>query len=136
MWRTIASIIAGLVAWGVIATLLNFGLRLWLPGYVEAEPVLAFTLVMKIARLSLAGISCLAAGAVVRAIAPESRCTCNCGTSFPSGITSHSWSPSRHWWRSAPRSGRLSGRPHRRSVVPFNSRRELTAYLQFRIRAP
>src|SRR5438477_6703268 len=73
MWRTIASIIAGLVAWGVIATLLNFGLRLWLPGYVEAEPVLAFTLVMKIARLSLAGISCLAAGAVVRAIAPESR---------------------------------------------------------------
>ena len=73
MWRTIVSIVAGLVAWGVIATILNFGLRLWLPGYVEAEPMLAFTLPMKFARLTLAAISCLAAGAVVRWVAPASR---------------------------------------------------------------
>jgi hypothetical protein len=73
MWRTIAGIAGGLVAWGVVATVLNFGLRLWIPGYVEAEPLLAFTLVMKIGRLSLAAIACVAAGAVVRAIAPASR---------------------------------------------------------------
>ena len=73
MWRTILSVVVGLVAWGLVATILNFGLRLWLPGYIQAEPAMAFTLVMKIARLLLASFSCLAAGAVVRAIAPESR---------------------------------------------------------------
>src|SRR5258708_36973687 len=73
MWRTVASMIAGLVAWAMIATLLNFGLRLWLPGYVEAEPVLAFTFAMKVARLSLALLASLGAGAVVRAVAPTSR---------------------------------------------------------------
>ena len=73
MWRTIWSVVVGLVAWGLVATILNFGLRLWLPGYIQAEPAMAFTLVMKIARLLLASFSCLAAGAVVRAIAPESR---------------------------------------------------------------
>jgi hypothetical protein len=73
MWRTVLSIVAGLVAWAVVATILNFGVRLWLPGYAQAEPVMAFTLVMKIARLSLAALACLAAGALVRAIAPASR---------------------------------------------------------------
>ena len=73
MWRTILSIVAGLVVWGLVATLLNFGLRLWLPGYAEAEPAMAFTLVMKVARLLLAAFSGLAAGAMVRAVAPASR---------------------------------------------------------------
>src|SRR6187455_2191065 len=73
MWRTVSSIIVGLCAWGLVATLINFALRLGLPGYVDAEPALAFTLVMKIARLSLAALASLAAGAVVRAIAPASR---------------------------------------------------------------
>ena len=73
MWRTILSIVAGLVAWGLVATLLNFGLRLWLSGYAEAEPAMAFTLVMMFARLSLAALSCLAAGAAVRVIAPASQ---------------------------------------------------------------
>ena len=73
MWRTVSSIIVGLCAWGLVATLINFALRLGLPGYVEAEPALAFTLVMKFARLSLAALASLAAGAVVRAIAPASR---------------------------------------------------------------
>ena len=73
MWRTVSSIIVGLCAWGLVATLINFALRLGLPGYVYAEPALAFTLVMKIARLSLAALASLAAGAVVRAIAPASR---------------------------------------------------------------
>jgi hypothetical protein len=73
MWRTVLGVIAGLVAWIAVATVLDIGLRQLIPGYHQAEPVLAFTLTMKIARLSLAVISSLAAGAVVRAIAPASR---------------------------------------------------------------
>ena len=72
MWRTIAGIIAGLVAWVVVVTVLNFGLRAWLPGYVQAEPVMLFTLGMKIARLSIGALSSLAAGAVVRIITRSS----------------------------------------------------------------
>ena len=70
MWRTIASIIAGLVAWGVIVTLLNFGLRAMLPGYHAAEATLQFTLAMKVGRLTEAAISSVATGAVVAMIAP------------------------------------------------------------------
>ena len=73
MWRTILSVVCGLVAWMVVATILNFPLRLWLPGYAEAEPAMEFTLAMKIARLLIGGFASLGAGAVARAIAPASR---------------------------------------------------------------
>jgi hypothetical protein len=73
MWRTIASIVAGLVTWAVIATILNFGLRLGLTGYHAAEPTMQFTLAMKIGRLTIAVLASLAAGAVVRVVAPASR---------------------------------------------------------------
>ena len=73
MRRSIAGIIAGLVAWVLIVTALNWGLRLWLPGYREAEPTLLFTLAMKLARLSIAVVTSIAAGALVRIIAPASR---------------------------------------------------------------
>ena len=73
MWRTIGSIIAGLVAWAVIVTLLNFGLRVMLPGYHAAEATLQFTLAMKIGRLTEAAISSVAAGVVVSMIAPSKR---------------------------------------------------------------
>jgi hypothetical protein len=73
MWRTIGAIAAGIVAWALVVTILNFGLRLWLPGYVQVEHALLFTLPMKIARLSIAAITSLAAGAVARAIALASK---------------------------------------------------------------
>lgn len=73
MWRTIAGILAGFVAWWVVASLLDRGLRLWLPGYLAAEPAMLFTLTMKIARLALGALSSVAAGALVRWIAPASR---------------------------------------------------------------
>jgi hypothetical protein len=72
MWRAVAGVIAGLVAWVVVVTVLNFGLRWWLPGYVQAEPAMLFTLGMKIARLSIGALSSLAAGALVRAITRSS----------------------------------------------------------------
>jgi hypothetical protein len=71
MWRTIASIICGLVAWGVVVTVLNFGLRAAIPGYHAAEATLQFTLAMKWGRLIEAALASLAAGAVVAWIAPS-----------------------------------------------------------------
>ena len=73
MWRTIGAIVAGLIGWAVIVTVINWGLRLGVPGYRLAEPTLEFTLGMKIARLTMAAITSIAAGALVRAIAPQSR---------------------------------------------------------------
>jgi hypothetical protein len=73
MRRTIAAIVAGFAAWVLLATVLNWGLRLWLPGYSNAEPAMAFSLAMQIARLSIAALTSLAAGALVRVIAPASR---------------------------------------------------------------
>jgi hypothetical protein len=70
MWRTIASVVAGLIAWGLIVTLLNFGLRAAIPGYHAAEATMEFTLAMKIGRLVEAALASLASGAVIRAIAP------------------------------------------------------------------
>lgn len=69
-WRAILAVVLGLVSWGVVVTAINFGLRWWLPGYEAAEPTLAFTLPMMIARLSMAAVASVAAGAIARAIAP------------------------------------------------------------------
>ena len=71
MWRTFASIVAGLAAWAVIVTLLNFGLRAAIPGYHAAEATLQFTIAMKIGRLAEAALTSLAAGAIVGLISPK-----------------------------------------------------------------
>lgn len=72
MLRLAGAVIGGLVAWMVIVTLRNFGLRASIPGYHAAEPTFVFTLTMMIGRLTIAVLTLLAAGAVVRAIAPGS----------------------------------------------------------------
>ena len=73
MWRTIGSIVAGFFAWGLVVTLLNFGLRAVIPGYHAAEATLQFTMAMKAGRLVEAAIASLAAGAVVGWIAPSTK---------------------------------------------------------------
>ena len=73
MRRTVLSIVAGLVAWGVIVTLLNLGLRAAVPGYHAAEATMQFTLAMKAGRLIEAALTSLAAGAVVGLIAPTKK---------------------------------------------------------------
>ena len=71
MARTVLGIVAGLAAWAVVVTLLNFGLRAALPGYHAAEATLQFTMAMKVGRLTEAALASLAAGAVVSLIAPS-----------------------------------------------------------------
>lgn len=73
MWRTIASIVAGLVAWAVVVTILNFGLRAAIPGYHAAEATLQFTMAMKVGRLTEAALTSIAAGIVVGLIAPAKK---------------------------------------------------------------
>lgn len=73
MWRSIGSVLAGLVAWALVVTLLNFGLRAAIPGYHAAEATLQFTMTMKIARLIEAALTSLAAGAIVAVVSPSTR---------------------------------------------------------------
>ena len=73
MGRTIGAIIAGLISWAVVATVLNFGLRAAIPDYHAAEATLQFTMAMKIGRLTEAAIASVAAGAVVGLIVPMKR---------------------------------------------------------------
>jgi hypothetical protein len=73
MLRAIGSVVAGLIAWLVVVTLLNFGLRAAIPGYHVAEATLRFTLAMKAGRLIEAALTSLAAGAVVGLVAPTNR---------------------------------------------------------------
>jgi hypothetical protein len=70
MWRTIGSIVAGLVAWALVVTVLNFGLRAAIPGYHAAEATLQFTMAMKIGRLTEAAVTSVSAGVVVGWIDP------------------------------------------------------------------
>ena len=75
MKRSILAYLAGLLTWMVVVTLINRGLRLSLPNYTAAEHTLQFTLIMKWARLAMAVITSIAAGAVTRWVAPSSRWT-------------------------------------------------------------
>jgi len=70
MWRTVLSVVAGLAAWAVVVTLLNFGLRAAIPGYHAAEATLQFTMAKKIGRLTEAAVTSIVAGAVVAWIDP------------------------------------------------------------------
>ena len=57
--RLVGAVIAGLVAWVAIVTLLNLGLRHGWPDYAAVEGVMIFTLPMMAARLAMSAISSL-----------------------------------------------------------------------------
>jgi hypothetical protein len=73
MKRSILACLAGLVTWIVVVTVINRMLRLSLPNYTAAEQTLQFTLGMKSARLLMAIVSSVVAGAVTCWIARSSR---------------------------------------------------------------
>jgi hypothetical protein len=73
MKRSILACLAGLLTWIVVVTVINRVLRLSLPNYIAAEQTLQFTLGMKWARLLMAIVTSLVAGAVTGWISPSSR---------------------------------------------------------------
>ena len=73
MKRSILACLAGLLTWIVVVTVINRVLRLSLPNYIAAEQTLQFTLGMKWARLLMAIVTSLVAGAVTRWISPSNR---------------------------------------------------------------
>jgi hypothetical protein len=64
IFKTVGAVIAALVTWFFVATVLNLALRAWWPHYHEAETAFNFTFAMKLARLVLGAISSVAAGFV------------------------------------------------------------------------
>jgi len=64
MKRSILACLAGLLTWIVVVTVIDRVLRLSLPNYAAAEKTLQFTLGMKWARLLMAIVTSVAAGAV------------------------------------------------------------------------
>jgi hypothetical protein len=63
-FKTVAAVIAALVTWIFVATVLNLALRASWPHYHEAETAFNFTFAMKLARLVLGCASSLGAGFV------------------------------------------------------------------------
>jgi len=73
MKRSILACLAGLITWMVVVTVINRVLRLSLPNYTTAEQTLQFTLGMKWARLLMAIVTSVLAGAVTGWISRSSR---------------------------------------------------------------
>ena len=73
MIRSVIATILGVATWVAVATTLNLLLRNLYPGYPEAEPAMTFTFGMLLARLVLAALSTVAAGAVTASIARAAR---------------------------------------------------------------
>jgi len=70
MKRAILAFAAGVVVWVIAISVLDRALRVLLVGYAVAEPMMGFTLGMLLARLTIAVLTSLIAGAVTGWIAP------------------------------------------------------------------
>jgi len=69
MTRSILAVIAAVVTWFIVATIVNWILRAGLPGYSAVEVSMNFTLMMMICRLLLGLVSSLCAGFLCATIA-------------------------------------------------------------------
>lgn len=72
MKRALLAFLVSAVVWVLVVSVLDRALRIIIPGYAAAEPGMAFTLGMMAARLAVAAITSLAAGAMAAVIAPSS----------------------------------------------------------------
>ena len=70
-FNTVGAVIAGLITWISIATVLNLALRASWPHYHEAETSFNFTFAMKLVRLALGAAACLSAGFIATWIGKE-----------------------------------------------------------------
>jgi hypothetical protein len=69
MKRAIAGVVAGLAVWVVVAGVAGVVIRSTWPAYVAVADTMAFSLAMKVVRLSIGALATLAAGWVVGVIA-------------------------------------------------------------------
>jgi len=67
--RAILAALVGVLAWAVVATVLNLGLRVTWPDYAAAEPAMRFTQEMMFARLVVGVLASVAAGFLAAFIA-------------------------------------------------------------------
>jgi hypothetical protein len=125
--KIVLGVLLGFVVWFGVATVGNPLIRQSIAGCAEAEPAMKFTLPMLLARLTLGGVSSVAAGFVC---AVALRCATavkffasllvlffipvHCGRSFLFGITPSSWPPLR---RSSSSAQRCHGRSRQRATV-------------------
>jgi hypothetical protein len=70
--KALGALIAALVVWFVVATVIHRTMFLFWPDYKIATPLLAFTLPMKIFRLALGAVSTLIAAAAARRLSEVS----------------------------------------------------------------
>jgi len=73
MLRIIASVVAGVALWGLLAAGMDYCLRMGWPDYAAVEKAMAFTLPMMAARLSESTIALVIASWAAARIAPGSR---------------------------------------------------------------
>jgi len=75
MKRSILAFLAALLTWVLVASVVDRALRYGMDGYAAAEPTMAFTLGMMFARLAMGALASLAAGAIMKWIAPAAKRT-------------------------------------------------------------
>ena len=68
MFRPVFAVVLGVVTWFAVATVGNFALRQFIPGYSAVERRMNFTFAMQIARLALGLVSSLCAGIATAAV--------------------------------------------------------------------
>ena len=71
--RAVLAVAAGFVVWFAVATVGNLAVRSLVPGYVEVEKAMNFSLVMLLARLVLAAGASIVAGVACAAVTPHTR---------------------------------------------------------------
>jgi len=60
--RSVLAVVGGFVAWWVVATVANFAVRAFIPGYSDVERAMTFTLEMQVARLISGAVTSFVAG--------------------------------------------------------------------------
>jgi len=73
MIRTVLSVVAGVIAWAVIVTAINYAMRHAWPEYAAVEKAMNFTLPMMLARLVESTVALIIASVVTVRVAPVSR---------------------------------------------------------------
>jgi len=70
--RTILGVVAGVIAWAVLVTVLNLGLRVFWPDYAAVEKEMAFDFPMMLARLAESTLALVVAALLTGFIAKGS----------------------------------------------------------------